>query len=219
TFPPGVGHERHYHRPHFGYALSGGRVRITDASGVRESVPVTGSIFTSAGVAWHEVLNIGETTVQYLIVESKAEDAVAAARRPFVGGWELESLLTHWPDGRVSRPWGDHPKGRLSYDGDGRMSVVMMHEERDQADRVSVPDDLRDEEAGYFGAYTVDPTRRLVFHHVAASLRHSESGTIERSYEFKEGGPRVRDQRQGGRCRGQDLSDLETAGGNAAAIS
>ncbi len=42
TFAPGVGHERHFHRPHFGYALSGGRMRITDASGVRESVIGTG---------------------------------------------------------------------------------------------------------------------------------------------------------------------------------
>jgi hypothetical protein len=34
-FPPGVGHERHFHARHFGYALSGGRMRITDAAGTR----------------------------------------------------------------------------------------------------------------------------------------------------------------------------------------
>lgn len=69
TFPPGVGHERHYHRPHFGYALSGGRVSITDADGVRELELATGSSYTSDGVAWHEVLNVGESTIVYLIVE------------------------------------------------------------------------------------------------------------------------------------------------------
>ena len=69
TFPPGVGHERHYHRPHFGYALSGGRVSITDAQGVRELELATGSSYTSDGVAWHEVLNLGESTIVYLIVE------------------------------------------------------------------------------------------------------------------------------------------------------
>ncbi|MGI9201421.1 MAG: cupin domain-containing protein [Woeseiaceae bacterium] len=71
TFAPGVGHERHYHSPHFGYAISGGRMRISDANGVREVDLPTGSSYTSNGVDAHEVLNIGDTTVTYLIVESK----------------------------------------------------------------------------------------------------------------------------------------------------
>jgi len=71
TFRPGVGHERHYHAPHFGYALNGGRMRIIDDSGTREVDLATGSSFTSAGVIWHEVLNVGETTTEYLIFESK----------------------------------------------------------------------------------------------------------------------------------------------------
>ena len=70
-FPPGVGHERHFHVPHFGYALSGGRMRITDDSGVREMDLATGSSYASDGVAWHEVMNIGETTTTFLIVEPK----------------------------------------------------------------------------------------------------------------------------------------------------
>ena len=70
-FEPGDGHERHFHAPNFGYAISGGRMRITDESGVREVDLPTGSSFTSDGVAWHEVLNIGDTTVVYLIVEAK----------------------------------------------------------------------------------------------------------------------------------------------------
>ncbi len=71
TFDPGVGHERHYHRPHFGYALSGGRMRITDGEGVRELDLETGSSYQSEGTAWHEVLNVGDTTVSYLLVEPK----------------------------------------------------------------------------------------------------------------------------------------------------
>ena len=70
TFPPGVGHERHYHAPYFGYAIEGGRMQITDDTGVREVDLPTGSSFTSEGTAWHEVLNVGNTTVVYLIVES-----------------------------------------------------------------------------------------------------------------------------------------------------
>ncbi len=71
SFPPGVGHERHFHPRHFGYAVSGGRMRITDANGTRDVGLATGSNFTSPGVAWHEVINIGDTTVVYLIVEPK----------------------------------------------------------------------------------------------------------------------------------------------------
>ena len=71
TFPPGVGHERHYHEKHFGYALSGGRMQITDAGGVREVDLPTGSSYSSDGTEWHEVLNVGETTVTYLIVEPR----------------------------------------------------------------------------------------------------------------------------------------------------
>jgi hypothetical protein len=71
TFPPNVGHERHFHAPNFGYAISGGRMRITDETGIRELDLPDGSSFFSAGIEWHEVLNIGATTVVYLIVEAK----------------------------------------------------------------------------------------------------------------------------------------------------
>ena len=73
TFPPGVGHEKHYHPPHFGYILKGGPMRITDSSGVRESGTVAGSgkTWQSKGVEWHHVINMGTTTTQYLITELK----------------------------------------------------------------------------------------------------------------------------------------------------
>lgn len=75
TFPPGVGHERHFHPPHFGYAIAGGQMRITDQNGVREVNLTTGSSFSSTGVAWHEVLNVGDATVVYLIVEPKLQSS------------------------------------------------------------------------------------------------------------------------------------------------
>ena len=71
TFEPGVGHERHFHDPHFGYVIAGGLMRITDESGQRELDVPTASSFQSEGTDWHEVLNIGETTAIFLIVEPK----------------------------------------------------------------------------------------------------------------------------------------------------
>ena len=71
TFKPGVGHEKHYHNPHFGYTLSGGKFRITDTSGTRELDVPTGYSFSNDRVSTHEVLNIGETTAIFLIMEYK----------------------------------------------------------------------------------------------------------------------------------------------------
>ncbi len=72
TFAPGVGHDRHYHAPHFGYVLQGGKMRITDKSGVAERDLKTGASWKSDGVVWHEAINIGDTTAIYIIVEMKA---------------------------------------------------------------------------------------------------------------------------------------------------
>jgi beta-alanine degradation protein BauB len=71
TFPPSVGHERHFHVRHFGYVIAGGRMRITDSSGTREVDLATGSSFASAGVDWHEVVNVGDSTSIFLIIEPK----------------------------------------------------------------------------------------------------------------------------------------------------
>ncbi len=71
SFPPGVGHERHYHVAHFGYVVTGGRMRISDATGTREVELADGASWTSDRVDWHEVLNVGETTAVYLVVEPR----------------------------------------------------------------------------------------------------------------------------------------------------
>ncbi len=72
SFEPGQGHERHRHPAHFGYILEGGVMRIADEAGTREQETISGASWVSEGVAWHEAVNIGETTTRYLIVEPKA---------------------------------------------------------------------------------------------------------------------------------------------------
>lgn len=71
TFPPGVGHERHFHAAHFGYALTAATMRITDAEGTRDQSVPAGVHWVSEGIEWHEVVNVGETTGVYLIVEPR----------------------------------------------------------------------------------------------------------------------------------------------------
>ena len=71
TFAPGVGHEKHYHDPHFGVTLSGSKFRITDETGTREIDVSSNSHFYSEGTEWHEVLNVGDSTAVFLIIEPK----------------------------------------------------------------------------------------------------------------------------------------------------
>ncbi len=73
TFPPGIGHEKHYHAKHVGYTLKGGTFRITDAKGTREVNIPEGYTFYNEEVPWHEVLNIGSDTAVFLIVEPKTK--------------------------------------------------------------------------------------------------------------------------------------------------
>ncbi|WP_369997431.1 cupin domain-containing protein [Winogradskyella sp.] len=71
TFPPNVGHEKHYHNPHFGYTLVGGKFRITDTTGTRQVDVPTGYNFRNDSITQHEVFNVGETTAVFLIMEYK----------------------------------------------------------------------------------------------------------------------------------------------------
>ena len=71
SFPPGAGHERHFHRAHWGYVLAPSTMRMTTANGTVVRALKAGDTWWSDGVAWHEVLNVGTTTGVYLIVEPK----------------------------------------------------------------------------------------------------------------------------------------------------
>ena len=71
TFPSGVGHEKHYHNPHFGYTLSGSTFKITDDMGTRIVDVKTNTNFNKIEVSEHEVLNVGDSTAVFLIVEKK----------------------------------------------------------------------------------------------------------------------------------------------------
>ena len=73
AFPPGIGHERHFHPSHYTYVLSGGKVRVTNAAGTQDVDIRAGTGRMSPPIEWHEVLNIGDQTVAFLIVEPKTK--------------------------------------------------------------------------------------------------------------------------------------------------
>ena len=77
---------------------------------------------------------------------------------------------------------GAQPRGRLSYDANGAMSLQMMREGRKTA--ITTPADARDKANprvilgydSYFGTYTVDERAGTVTHHVEASLFPEDLG-------------------------------------------
>jgi hypothetical protein len=73
TFPPGVGHEKHYHYPHYGYVLEGGTMEILDDTGRWRITTEANDDWSTDTITVHEALNVGDTTTSYLIVEPKAQ--------------------------------------------------------------------------------------------------------------------------------------------------
>jgi beta-alanine degradation protein BauB len=70
-FPLNVGHEPHSHPASFLYVLAGGHGTVTDSNGMREFDVKTDQSRPVKPVVWHEMLNTGESTLRYLIVEKK----------------------------------------------------------------------------------------------------------------------------------------------------
>jgi quercetin dioxygenase-like cupin family protein len=71
VFPPGAVHVRHSHPGYISYVLSGGKGLVEDEKGKREVEVKTGASIELPPVPCHEFTNIGDTTLQYLIVEKK----------------------------------------------------------------------------------------------------------------------------------------------------
>ncbi|MEJ2114299.1 MAG: cupin domain-containing protein [Flavobacteriaceae bacterium] len=71
TFPPGVGHEKHRHQPHFGYTLTGSKFRMIDKNGTKEIDVPAGYHFYKDSVTVHKAVNIGDSTAVFLIIEPK----------------------------------------------------------------------------------------------------------------------------------------------------
>ena len=71
TFPPGAEHVRHQHPAYLTYVLSGGQGEITTPGGKSASETRAGQLLESPAIEWHAMKNVGQTTIQYLVIEKK----------------------------------------------------------------------------------------------------------------------------------------------------
>ena len=93
-------------------------------------------------------------------------------RATLLGSWELVLWTNRRPDDVIEHPFGDAPRGLISYTPDGHMSVHMV--------RPGIPpfngspyDAPHDRivtaflgYVGYFGRFSVDAAHRTVTHHI-----------------------------------------------------
>ena len=71
TFPPGAMHVCHSHPSYLSYVVSGGQAQIQDEKGVRKVNVVAGALADVPPTPWHELTNVGDTTLQFVVVEKK----------------------------------------------------------------------------------------------------------------------------------------------------
>lgn len=91
-----------------------------------------------------------------------------------LGSWQLVDWVQHYDDGRIVRPFGEHPAGVITY-VDGRMTCILSRAGRtpfssDGQWTASDAEKARtyDEFMAYAGRYEFDGT--TVIHHVEMSL-------------------------------------------------
>src|SRR3954452_16136518 len=96
-------------------------------------------------------------------------DIPVGAARPMIGTWEFVSLTWPTPDGRPFQPWGN-ATGRITYDANGNVVALLMHERRNEAQTGSraAPEALSQYSA-YFGTYQVDAANGVIIHQVTGS--------------------------------------------------
>jgi hypothetical protein len=114
------------------------------------------------------------------------------ARDDFVGSWDLVAVENRASDGGVERPFGDQPRGRITYTADGFLSAHVMHAERAAFATQGLYSGTPAEKAAaydsyiaYYGTYGVDPAAGTVTHRITGSLFPNWSGSSQtRFYAF-----------------------------------
>ena len=94
----------------------------------------------------------------------------------FFGAWSLKSYEAKCSDGRVLQPFGDSPYGKIIYDSEGNLGVLLMSGDREKfaSDNParSTPEEAKeamDKMMAYCGTYAIDDEQQIVTHQLEAS--------------------------------------------------
>lgn len=119
-----------------------------------------------------------------------AEQAGAALLEPFLGTWKLVEMETRTAKGDLVPPAPGTPRreGYLIYDAAGYMAVSIVPTGRKRNAAAQVSDDeakaLIDGYTAYYGSVTVNPSEKVVVHHLQGSLNPGMGAEQRRQYSF-----------------------------------
>ncbi|GET31536.1 hypothetical protein PbJCM13498_03990 [Prolixibacter bellariivorans] len=137
-------------------------------------------------------------TTQYdeadLINTVENMDDIKMKNQKFVGSWELQEWTIESKDGRIESPFGKDAIGRITYEGNGNMSVQIMRNNRPQFPSEDPlqgqPDEIVIAFKGfiaYSGNYDVDFNSKQVVHQIKISSFPNWVGQNQiRKFEFNE---------------------------------
>jgi hypothetical protein len=127
-----------------------------------------------------------------LVVLAAPGASADAPRDRLIGSWELVAVENRGSDGSVERPFGAHPRGRITYTTDGFLSAHVMHAERAPFATPGLYDGTPAEKAAaydsyiaYYGRFDLDPAAGTITHAITGSLFPNWSGSSQtRFYAF-----------------------------------
>ena len=113
-----------------------------------------------------------------------AEEAAKAAAIGLAGSWQLVRFENTDPQGKVEKPFGEHPRGLFVYDSTGHLSINITRNPPTppfaKGDDTGTDAEVRaayDGYVAYFGTYRVDVAKQVVMHVVEGSSKPSYTGT------------------------------------------
>ena len=120
--------------------------------------------------------------------------AVAAGEPGLVGTWRLVRFENTAKDGKVDKPYGEHPRGYFVYDPTGHLSIHIMRNPPLPPFASGDDETATDAEkaqaynayVGYFGTYRVDKAKQVLHHQVEGALNTIYTDTDQlRPYRLK----------------------------------
>ena len=117
---------------------------------------------------------------------------------PLQGTWTLVAADKILPDGRTTRDYGDHPKGRLVVDDMGRYSLQIFKSERARFARDSKADGSAEEfrsavmgSSTHYGALAIDARAGVLVFSIEGSSFPNWEGTVQKR-QYRLDGARLR---------------------------
>ena len=119
------------------------------------------------------------------VAAKRTNPAVVAGEPGLIGTWRLIRFEDRSKDGKIDKPYGEHPLGYFVYDTTGHLSVQIMRNPPLPSFVSGDEDKATDAEmvqaygayVAYFGTYRVDKAHHVLHHQVEGALNTTYTNT------------------------------------------